>query len=251
MDNNLYQMIFKRKSFHFFRNVGKEKISEEELNLILNKYRSFTPLYDNIKTDIKIVPEKQTDCRRGGEYCIMLYSEKKDGYLQNIGYLGEQLDLFLATENIGALWYGIGKSKEQYNNLDYVIMIAIRKIDDSNKFRKDMYKSKRKSCEEIWQGEYIDGITDIVRFAPSACNSQPWLVKNQDNELAVYRYKKSGRVGIIPSDRLSYFNQIDLGIFMCFLEVCLEHNNISYTKQLFYEQKTDSEFYLNAKYEIK
>ncbi len=29
MDNNLYDMIFKRKSFHLFRNIGDEKISED------------------------------------------------------------------------------------------------------------------------------------------------------------------------------------------------------------------------------
>ena len=40
------------------------------------------------------------------EYCHilvdtkLLYSEKKDNYLQNIGYLGEQLDLYLTSLNI-------------------------------------------------------------------------------------------------------------------------------------------------------
>ena len=31
MDKRLYEMIFKRKSFHLFRNIGDEKISEEEI----------------------------------------------------------------------------------------------------------------------------------------------------------------------------------------------------------------------------
>ena len=31
MDNELYDMIFKRKSFHLFRNIGKEQISKDEL----------------------------------------------------------------------------------------------------------------------------------------------------------------------------------------------------------------------------
>ena len=33
--------------------------------------------------------------KRGQEYCILFYSEKKENYLQNIGYLGEQLDFIL------------------------------------------------------------------------------------------------------------------------------------------------------------
>ena len=30
MNNNLYDMIFKRKSFHLFRNIGNEHITGEE-----------------------------------------------------------------------------------------------------------------------------------------------------------------------------------------------------------------------------
>lgn len=30
MDNKLYDMIFKRKSFHLFRNIGNEPITDKE-----------------------------------------------------------------------------------------------------------------------------------------------------------------------------------------------------------------------------
>ena len=61
-------MIFKRKSFHIFRNVGNESIREDELNDIQNAYSDFTPLNPEIKTAIRIVPEEETNCKRGGEY---------------------------------------------------------------------------------------------------------------------------------------------------------------------------------------
>ena len=112
LNNIFYEMIFRRKSFHVFRNVGNESISKDELNDIQSAYSEFTPLNPRIKTAIRIVPEKQTNCKRGGEYCILLYSERKDGYLQNIGYLGEQLDLYLVSRNIGTLWFGIGETEE-------------------------------------------------------------------------------------------------------------------------------------------
>ena len=80
----------------------------------------------------------------------MFYSELKDEYLRNIGYIGEQIDLYLASQNIGALWFGIGKPKNmKINDLDYVIMISIAKMSE-DKFRKDMFKSKRKPLSEIW-----------------------------------------------------------------------------------------------------
>ena len=250
MNNIFYEMIFRRKSFHTFRNVGNESISEYELNDIQKAYSEFAPLKPEIKTAIRIVPEKETNCRRGGEYCILLYSEKKDGYLQNIGYLGEQLDLYLVSNNIGTLWFGIGKTKEKhFENMEFVIMFSIRKINDSSKYRKDMFKSKRKSVEEIWEGDQIPGVTDIVRFAPSACNSQPWFVKN-NGELSVYRYKKPGKRGIIPANKVSFYNRIDIGVFICFMDTCLEHSGISFEKKLYSDDGEDKEYVLNAKYRL-
>ena len=156
MKNNLYEMIFKRKSFHLFRNIGNKKITGEELKHIEKEFSNLKPLVEDINVKIKIV--KKESILRGQEYCILFYSEKKDNYLQNIGYLGEQLDLYLVSKNIGTLWFGIGKPDEQQlDGLDFVIMIAIAKVDSEDKFRKDMYKSKRKELSEIWSGDnYLD-----------------------------------------------------------------------------------------------
>ena len=197
------------------------------------------------------MPGEETTCARGQEYCILLYSENKEGYLQNIGYLGEQLDLYLVSENIGTLWFGIGKTEETfYDGLEYVIMIAIRKVEDPSAFRKDMYRSKRKTAEEMWVGETIEGITDIVRFAPSACNTQPWFVKNE-GELRVFRYKKSGKRGIMPADKVSYYNRIDIGIFLCFLELCLKHREIGFQRELCTDDSEDEESILSAIYKTQ
>ena len=250
MNNELYDMIFKRKSFHLFRNIGKEHITDDELKNIEEYFSKLKPLVDDIKVKIKIVKEGAT-CRRGQEYCILFYSEKKDNYLQNIGYLGEQLDLYLVSKNIGTLWFGIGKVDEkQYDGLDYVIMIAIAKVDSAEKFRKDMYKSKRKELQEIWNGENYLNIANIVRFAPSACNTQPWIVESSEKELKVYRYRKQGKRGIMPKDKVIYYNQIDIGIFLCFLELCLKKNNIDYNRNLYIEENHEEEKNLTATYEI-
>jgi len=251
MKKDLYEMIFKRKSFHLFRNIGDEKISLEELKDIEKYFDTINPLVDDIKVKMKIVKENETTCKRGAEYCILLYSENKDNYLQNIGYIGEQLDLYLVSKNIGTLWFGIGKVEEkQYEGLDYVIMIAIAKIDKEEKFRKDMYKSKRKMLEEIWNGEYYTNIGNIVRFTPSACNTQPWKVNASKEMFEVYRYRKEGKRGIMPKNMVIYYNQIDIGIFLCFLELCLEKENINYKRTLYREENVENETNLTAKYEL-
>lgn len=245
----LYDMIFKRKSFHLFRNIGNEPITKAELEEIEKEFSNLKPLVEDIKVRIKIV--KIDSVSRGQEYCILFYSEKKDNYLQNIGYLGEQLDLYLVSRNIGTLWFGIGKpDEEELDGLDYVIMMAIAKVDSSDKFRKDMFKSKRKEISEIWTGDSFSDIANIVRFAPSACNTQPWKIEATEKTIKVYRYRKEGKRGIMPKDRVIYYNQIDIGIFLCFLELCLEHKGIDFKKELFVEADHDSEYNLTAEYSL-
>ena len=90
MNSILYEMIFKRKSFHIFRNIGNETIGNDEIDKIKKVYEKFNSLRPEIKTAIQIVPAEKTSCKRGEEYCILMFSENKEGYLQNVGYLGEQ-----------------------------------------------------------------------------------------------------------------------------------------------------------------
>ena len=183
--------------------------------------------------EIRIVENELTTCKRGQEYCILFYSEKKVNYLQNIGFIGEQLDLYLASKNIGELWFGIGKTEETtYNGLEFVTMMGICKVPE-DKFRKDMFKSKRKPVEEIWRGTELLDVANIVRFAPSSCNTQPWIVEEHVGELMVYRYKKPGKRGIMPVDKVVYQNLIDIGIFILFLDLCLEHNGIEHSIEVY------------------
>lgn len=250
----MYNMIFKRKSFHLFRD-NKTRIyfnennhlTNEELEDIYKAFKTFIPLIKDIKVEIKIVQNNLTTCKRGQEYCILFYSEKKDNYLQNIGYLGEQLDLYLVSKNIGTLWFGVGKTELlKYNELDFVTMMAIGKVPE-DMFRKDMFKSKRKSLKEIWEGSKYLMIANIVRFTPSSCNTQPWFVKEDNHQLLVYRYRKPGKRGIMPVDKVVYQNLIDIGIFIYFLGLCLNNYNINHSIEVFSDnEQNDAELTLSA-----
>ena len=92
-------------------------------------------------------------------------------------------------------------------------------------------------------------IANIVRFTPSACNTQPWIVENTGKELMIYRFKKSGKRGIMPADKVIYYNKIDMGIFLFMLETCLEHKNYFYERILFADTSDENvEKTLIAKY---
>ena len=246
---DFYKQIFKRKSFHIFRDA--DSLTDDEIQGLKDFIKTVQPLDPEITTEIFIVPESETTCKRGGQYCILFYSERKDEYLRNIGYIGEQIDLYLSSQNIGALWFGIGKPQNmQINGLDYVIMITIAKMPE-DKFRKDMFKAKRKPVDKIWNGDTL-GVAEIARFTPSACNSQPWIVENNGSELMIYRYRKAGRVGIMPADKVRYYNRIDMGIFLFMLETCLEHENYTHERTLFADDSDDSVAQtLIAKYSYK
>ncbi len=229
----LYNMLFKRKSFHLFRETGNEKLTSADLEDIQAFWESLTPLCPDIKVAMRIVSEGEVTNRHGQEYCLAFYSEEKENYLQNIGYLGQMMELYLVSKNIGTCWYGIGKANETtVEGLQYVIMIAFAKVSDPDKFRRELLQAKRKSVKEIWQGETIDGVSDIARFAPSACNSQPWRVEREGNVLQLCRYLKSGKIGLMTPKIARYMNRIDMGIYLCVLELCLKHRGIAYTVRL-------------------
>lgn len=250
MKQNYYEAIFKRKSFHLFRNTGSEKLTDEERKNIETAWAGFERLCPDIRTGIRIIPAEKVFFKRDAEYCILIYSEKKDNYLMNAGYLGEQLDLYLVSKGIGTLWYGIGKPDEaEYDGLSYVIMIAVRKVSDPTKFRRDMYKAKRKALADIWSGD-DPGIADVSRFAPSSVNSQPWYVNNENGLLTVFRYRKPGKLGLMPAASVSYFNRIDIGIYLCILEICMEQKGMPFERTLFVDDGGEREYTKAAKYRI-
>lgn len=244
MNELLYQMIFKRKSFHILK--GEKQLTEAELSEIQTTFEGLKPLVGGIEVAIRIVPRRETSCPRG-EYCILFYSQIREHYLQNIGYLGEQLDLWLASRNIGVCWYGLGKTEEQsFHGLPFVMMQIIEKVDE-HLFRKDMFRSKRKPLTEIWTGDDVLQMANIVRFAPSSCNIQPWFVQSNEDKLTVYRYKKPGKRGMVPVHRVTFTNRIDMGIFLLFLELCLTHAGAAFRRTL-HPDTADEEMTLYAEY---
>lgn len=227
-----YKQIFRRKSFHHFK--GRQTLSIEEMEGVENFIRTVKPLDEGIRVCTRIVPASETVGRRDAEYCILFYSQRKGDYLRNIGYMGEQIDLYLASQNIGALWLGLGKPRQSvFDGLHYVIMIAIAKMPE-DKFRQDMFAEKRKRLEDVWSGDTLD-IAGIVRFSPSACNTQPWIVQNDSNTLKVYRNCKRTLWPVVVTN---YYNRIDVGIFLFILEICLNEQNYTYERSLFVDVAT-------------
>ena len=54
----------------------------------------------------------------------------------------------------------------------------------------------------------------------------------------------------MPADKVSFYNQIDIWIFLYFLDLFLLHNDIKYEVQLYTDNGADEEKTLNAVYKI-
>ncbi len=160
----------------------------------------------------------------------------------------EQLDLYLASKDIGVCWYGMGKTQEsEYKNLKFVIMMALGK-SEAKDFRKDYKKCRRKDINEIWTGvSGLERIAESVKYAPSACNTQPWRVVCEKDKLKIYRI--TNIKSIMPKDKVPFYNSIDMGIFLYFLELTFIYNNISFERYLTKEEER-SDLILVAVYNL-
>lgn len=241
----LYDMIFKRKSIRKFDETLT--LTENELKEVHQAMGKLIPLVNDIRVKLEIVERANTTAKRG-EYCLLMYSEKPPLYLLNVGYMLEQMDLFLTSHEIGVCWYALAKAKEsQLDGLDYVIMLAFGKSRPQD-FRKKVSDFRRKGGEEIWQGDFNSDVIEAVRLAPSSCNTQPWRIFNNSNCIKVYR--NTMIKSFIPASKLPYYNSIDMGICLCFLEIAMIQKGYEFDRTLIPQEDSNQELLEIAAYSI-
>ena len=66
----------------------------------------------------------------------------------------------------------------------------------------------------------------------------------------MYIYQVKGKRGIMPTDKLDYYNKIDMGIFMLFFELCLEHEKLPFHRDLCPETSYEKGKILTATYKV-
>lgn len=220
-NSQLYETIFKRKSI---RKYEMAALPDETITAIKQFASTVKSIDNTIKyefmylatEDVKnLLPIK-------APHYICLYSEKKDNYLMNAGFLLQQMDLFFSTNNLASCWLGMAKPTKQVpqqrNGMEFVIMLAfgnskeqIHRADTTGFTRKDMSLISK-----------IDGAEELlkpVRLAPSAVNKQPWFFAGSLEEIEVSREK----LNLLKAPLYGKLNQIDVGIALCHLWLSLDH----------------------------
>jgi len=220
-NNQFYEAIFKRKSI---RKYDMTPLPADTISMVKQFASTVKPLDTAIKyeflylvtEDVKnLLPIK-------APHYICLYSEKKENYLMNAGFLLQQIDLFLSVSNLASCWLGMAKPTkqvpEQQNGLEFVIMLAFGNSSEPI-HRVDTTEFTRKSISVISKIDGADELLEPVRLAPSASNSQPWFFSGNSNEIEVSREK----LNLLKAPLYGKMNQIDIGIALFHLWLSLDH----------------------------
>ena len=188
----LNEMIFKRKSCRSF--TGKPVDAEMIAKILAFRMK---PLHPEIKVHMGIVSRNQVKCicPWTTPQLIAIYSEEAEGYLENIGFLFQQMDLYLQTLGLGVCWLGMGrmnpKTTAAVDGMQFVIMLSFGD-PKGDQLRHDLKSFKRKPMEQIT--DKPDSRLEPARLAPSAVNSQPWFFTHEDDTIHVWCSKKGSRL---------------------------------------------------------
>ena len=208
----LSDAIIKRKSV---RKYSSKKFSDAVKAEIAEKIKELSPMFDDAATYFKLVPENLIRDELSGmlvtaPYYIIISSDGKDGDLENIGYMAEQLVLKLTEMGIGTCFCGMGKPKQSSSiNGVYGITLALGYPAESESFRQSRSDFKRKNIEDFLLGDkesdfYLPFI-EAARLAPSAINRQPVLFEMNVSSIDIYRKKP-------VMEKMDSMQRVDAGI---------------------------------------
>lgn len=212
---DLCKAIIRRKSI---RKYKSEPLNNETLNKIKEFLDSIKPLVSDIKVIYKFATASETKglFKVNAPHYLFIYSEKKERYLENIGFIGAHLDLYLSASNIGSCWLGRTKPIEKLKKSDMETAVAIAFGYSAEELHRlnVMTEYKRNNLSEISTTTGIRNILELVRLAPSSLNSQPWYFTGNESYITIYRKKlqKSSEED----------NHIDMGIAYAYLFIVVK-----------------------------
>lgn len=201
---DLASQIYKRKS------CRKYLDDEIDLTAIEEFLSNVNPLISEIDYSYDILTRDEVSSKMmwSAPYYLAIYSDKKENYGVNVGFVFEQASLFMQSLDIGSCWVGMGSAKKEKD--DFVILMAFGK---SNNFERDITQFKRKKLSEI--ADVTDERLEPARLAPSAINMQPWYFKQSNEGFDVFKIKHN----FVKRKIVARWNDIDIGIALAHLYV--------------------------------
>jgi len=217
-DFTISDIIRKRKSI---RRFDPAELTTTELDSVREKTMHLTPLYPTIRYTVDIVRTTKGIFHVKAPYYLIFRSETARGYLENTGFIGQQMDLFLSGAGLGSCWLGMAKpEKNEADALPFVISMAFGKPDEP--LYRPVADFKRKPLSEISEGE--DKRLESARLAPSGMNAQNWYFTAEAGHIHCYRLIAAPPLRAMK-DRMAC---IDMGIALC--HIAAETDGFAYAK---------------------
>jgi len=207
----LKEYIYKRKST---RKYDMTPLNDAVLNDIKDFAKTITPLFENIKTEYSFATARDVKnmLLLKAPHYIIISSENRYGYLPNVGFLFQQMDLYLSSIMLGSCWLGMAKPTEKLNTtLEFVIILAFGNSIDTP--YRELSEFKRKPLAQI--SNTAEERLEVARLAPSGINAQPWYFVNDGDTIHVYCVK----VGMLKAVVYHRLNMIDIGIALAHVYV--------------------------------
>ena len=197
--------IRKRKSI---RKYDMTKLDASTLEKVKAQLETLTPLYPDIRYSIEITDKTRGLFNVSAPHYLVFASEEKEGANENIGFIGQQLDLFFSENRLGCCWLGAAKPQaKEATKLPFVICMSFGK--PAEPLHREISAFKRKPLSQISEG--TDPRLEAARLAPSGLNAQNWHFVAKGGKIHCYRKKHNPLVGIM----LNTMGAIDLGIAIC------------------------------------
>ena len=193
----LYETIFARRAVHSYDMTAIDSEALVEIQAFIDA----TDQINGQSARLEIVAANKVKNGIAPHYILTGCAADATAYM-NVGYVLENVDLYLQSKGYGSLWLGMAKPNE--TDGDFCIMLAFGKTNVP--LRKDVKEFKRLPIGEISNTD--NAIAQAARLAPSAMNSQPWKLDFAEDKLTI-RYFGRGITKLILKNKLS---KIDLGI---------------------------------------
>ncbi len=205
--------VYKRRSH---RKYTSERVSEELMDKIEAALDELTPLYPEIPTHIEIVSKKNVRSIfpwLPGQVAVF-FSDEREGYLENAGFMLQQLDLYIQSLGLGSCWVGMAKmnslaSSAAPDGMSEVMILAFGITKEE--LRKSEADFSRKALSQI--SDTADERLIPARLAPSSVNSQPWFFERREDGYNLYQ------LSLVRTKNLARMNRIDTGIALAHMYV--------------------------------
>lgn len=213
----IIEAIVARKSV---RSYTKDALHSSVTDKVEEYIRTVKPLVEEIDCKIEIMKRPEYVKRYTSLFIpnapdyLVISSAKGEGCFENVGFMGEQIVLYLTSLGLGTCWLGSTKPKkntETGGKYNHVITIAFGRADGGLRMTGEM--PKRKHLHEFVISPINDPkvlpLIDAARFAPSSMNLQPVRFMPRGNEIHIFR-----KLWLFSIPMIEKMQRIDSGIAM-------------------------------------